>query len=53
MDAKEKTLEFDYTSINKKVDKIIKKSAGYLSAPYDFLEIEIKKAYLYAREAHE
>jgi hypothetical protein len=53
MEIKEKLSEFDYLSVDKKVDKIIKISANYLIAPLDYLEKEIKKAYIYAREAHE
>lgn len=46
-------LIIDYTSIDKKVDKLIKNVCIYLSdlSP-DYIANEIKKAYLFAREAH-
>lgn len=44
---------YDYTFIDKKVDKIIKQVSGYLSdVSYENINSEIKKAYLYAKEAH-
>lgn len=45
--------EFDYSAVDKKVDKLIKKVRIYLSDfSQDFIENEINKAYLFAREAH-
>ena len=46
-------IKVDYTSVDKKVDKLIKNVCLYLSelSP-DYIENEIKKAYLFARDAH-
>lgn len=44
----------DYSKIDNKVEQIIKKTCKYLKLfDKEFIEKEIKKAYLYAREAHE
>jgi (p)ppGpp synthase/HD superfamily hydrolase len=44
----------DYSAIDKKVAKIIKKAQSYMkNTSPDFVEKEINKAYLYARDAHE
>ncbi len=45
--------EIDYTSVDKKIDKLIKEVCLYLNefSP-EYVENEIKKAYLFAREAH-
>jgi len=46
--------EVDYSKIDKKVDQIIKKTCIYLKIfDKELIENEIKKAYLYAKEAHE
>lgn len=46
-------VEIDYASVDKKVDKLIKNVCLYLSGlSPDYIENEIKKAYLFAREAH-
>ncbi len=53
-DKKEIFKEFDYSKIDKKVDQIIKKTSKYLTIfDKDFISAEIKKAYFYARDAHE
>jgi (p)ppGpp synthase/HD superfamily hydrolase len=44
----------DYSYIDKKVDLLIVEAKTYLTnEDKSFLEAEIKKAYIYAREAHE
>jgi hypothetical protein len=44
----------DYSTIDKKVAKIVKKAQSYMkNISPDFVEQEINKAYLYARDAHE
>lgn len=44
----------DYSAIDKKVAKIIKIAQSYMNwSDAGFIELEIQKAYLYAREAHE
>ena len=55
MTEEEKTkLENSYSKIDKKVDKIIKKASKYLNNfEENFIKNEIKKAYLYAKNAHE
>lgn len=53
METKE-NLHYDYSSIDKKVDKIVKISASYLVwFSYEFIEKQIKQAYIFARDAHE
>jgi hypothetical protein len=52
METKDKIV-YDYSPADKKVDKIIKMSASYLMIPVDEIAEQIKKAYLYARDAHE
>jgi hypothetical protein len=46
-------IKVDYTSVDKKVDKLIKNVCLYLSelSP-DYIQNEIKKAYIFARDAH-
>lgn len=44
---------YDYSKIDKKVEKIIKSAFWYLNLPFSQVEFEINKAYIYAREAHE
>lgn len=47
-------VKYDYTSLEKKVDKIIKLSASYLvDLSHSYIENQVKKAYIYARDAHE
>lgn len=47
-------VKYDYTSLEKKVDKIIKLSASYLvDLSYSYIENQVKKAYIYSRDAHE
>jgi len=44
----------DYGYIDKKIDLLIVKAKTYLkNEDESFIEVEIKKAYIYAREAHE
>ncbi len=44
----------NYKKIDKKVDLIIKKVSKYMwNLNFEYIESEIKKAYLYARDAHE
>jgi hypothetical protein len=52
MEVKDKVI-YDYSSLDKKVDKIIKISASYLTLPIPVIETQVKKAYIFAREAHE
>ncbi len=43
-----------YKKIDKKVDNIIKKVSKYMwNLNFEYIESEIKKAYIYARDAHE
>lgn len=43
----------DYTIADKKVEKLIKESSKYLTMlPYETIQHEIKKAYIFARDAH-
>ncbi|QFR39384.1 bifunctional (p)ppGpp synthetase/guanosine-3',5'-bis(diphosphate) 3'-pyrophosphohydrolase [Candidatus Gracilibacteria bacterium 28_42_T64] len=43
-----------YTKIDKKVDGIIKNVKGYMkNLSPDFIDVEIRKAYIFAKEAHE
>lgn len=50
----DKTKKYDYSLINKKVDKIIKISTSYLiSIDKKYIEEQIMKAYIFARDAHE
>lgn len=45
---------YDYSAIDKKVDKIVKLSASYLVwFTYEFIDKQVKQAYLFARDAHE
>lgn len=53
MDPKDKLI-YDYTLVDNKVDKIIDISASYLvNFSHKLIWTEIKRAYLYARAAHE
>jgi GTP diphosphokinase / guanosine-3',5'-bis(diphosphate) 3'-diphosphatase len=52
MEVKDKTV-YDYSSLDKKVDKIVKVSTSYLLLPQKIIDEQVKKAYLYARSAHE
>lgn len=50
----DKAKKYDYSLINKKVDKIIKISTSYLiSIDKKYIEEQIMKAYIFARDAHE
>lgn len=44
----------DYAAVDKIVDEIIETVAGYMQGvPRDVIEREIRKAYIFARDAHE
>jgi (p)ppGpp synthase/HD superfamily hydrolase len=44
----------NYIEVDKKIDLIISKAKTYLQKEDEsFIELEIKKAYIYARDAHE
>jgi hypothetical protein len=45
---------YDYSKIDKKVERIIKIVSSYITnLDKNFIKEEILKAYLYARDAHE
>jgi hypothetical protein len=45
---------YDYSKIDKKVDKIVKNISLYMrNLNKDYIKKEVYKAYLYARDAHE
>jgi len=50
----EEKKNIDYSKVDKKIEKIIRDTSKYLKIfDKDFIEKEIQKAYIYARNAHE
>ena len=52
-DEQKEVSKIDYSKIDKKVDSIVLKVSKYLSLDKKIIDSELKKAYFYARDAHE